>query len=542
MANALVVRPVQLPTAQTTLRAAQYVRMSTDKQRYSIENQAAVIAAYAYAHSLTIVSTYADRGESGLRIKNRLGLTQLISDVGTGQAGFASILVHDVSRWGRFQDVDESAHYEFVCKQAGIKVVYCAEPFDNDGSMLSSIVKNLKRVMAAEYSRELSVKVHAGACRVSRLGYKVGGRPSYALQRELVDEKLQPKGVLANGERKYLTTDHVRLRPGSTDQVAIVKWIFQKFLRVKSETAIALDLNRKRIPTATGGAWNRGHVGRILRNENYVGNLIYNRRSKKLGGQNVYNPPELWVRSESCVDPIVDKDIFTETNKLIEERRVDLPPEEMLARLRRTLAKEGRLSPRIIDRTIGLPCTATFMKNFGTLRNAYGLIGYTTKRNCDYIDSRQAWAAMADGLIVQVMAAMEKAGRRAVRDDDCLQLEGTASVAFRVARWMPAKKHNHSPHWGIQRRTDLPAGWIVAIRLSEHNIGLLDYLLLPPTGLCSRQIRFSENARLGRGIKSFATPQALVRAVSRAISPSRISLVKPAPPGRSKRKTVRRQS
>jgi DNA invertase Pin-like site-specific DNA recombinase len=37
------------------------------------------------------------------------------------------VLVYDVSRWGRFQDIDESAHYEFVCKQAGIKVAYCAE-------------------------------------------------------------------------------------------------------------------------------------------------------------------------------------------------------------------------------------------------------------------------------------------------------------------------------------------------------------------------------------------------------------------------------
>jgi hypothetical protein len=68
-------------------------------------------------------------------------------------------MVYDVSRWGRFQDVDESAHYEFVCKRNGIKVAYCAEQFDNDGSLLSSIVKNIKRVMAAEYSRELGVKV-----------------------------------------------------------------------------------------------------------------------------------------------------------------------------------------------------------------------------------------------------------------------------------------------------------------------------------------------------------------------------------------------
>src|SRR6266550_223764 len=156
MANALVVRKTQVPTSQKTFRAAQYVRMSTDYQRYSIENQAAAIAAYAQLHDLSIVRTYRDEGESGLKIRNRRGLIQLLDDVRSGHADFDHILVYDVSRWGRFQDVDESAHYEFICKQAGIKVAYCAEQFDNDGSMISHIMKNIKRVMAAEYSRELS--------------------------------------------------------------------------------------------------------------------------------------------------------------------------------------------------------------------------------------------------------------------------------------------------------------------------------------------------------------------------------------------------
>jgi DNA invertase Pin-like site-specific DNA recombinase len=129
--------------------------MSTDKQLYSIQNQAAAIAAYAHAHSLKIVRTYADEGESGLRIKNRDGLKQLIQDITTKNTDYGHLLVYDVSRWGRFQDTDESAHYEFICKQAGVKVEYCAEQFDNDGSMLCSIVKNLKRVMAAEYTGRL---------------------------------------------------------------------------------------------------------------------------------------------------------------------------------------------------------------------------------------------------------------------------------------------------------------------------------------------------------------------------------------------------
>ncbi len=126
MVNALVVRKANLPKSLKSCRAAQYVRMSTDYQRYSIENQAAVIAAYAQMHNLSIVHTYRDEGESGLKIKNRPGLIQLLDDVRSGQAEFDHILVYDVSRWGRFQDTDEAAYYEFICKQAGIKVAYCA--------------------------------------------------------------------------------------------------------------------------------------------------------------------------------------------------------------------------------------------------------------------------------------------------------------------------------------------------------------------------------------------------------------------------------
>ena len=188
MANALVVHKHSLPLSQKALRAAQYVRMSTDLQKYSIENQAVVIATFAQLHHLTIVRTYRDEGVSGLRIKNRLGLTQLIKDVRSGSADYSHVLVFDVSRWGRFQDVDESAHYEFICKQAGIKVAYCAEQFDNDGSLISHIMKNIKRVMAAEFSRELSAKVHAGQSRLVRLGFKMGGPVGYGLQRLLVDE------------------------------------------------------------------------------------------------------------------------------------------------------------------------------------------------------------------------------------------------------------------------------------------------------------------------------------------------------------------
>lgn len=536
MGNALVVRRSHLPTSQNGIRAAQYVRMSTDKQQYSVENQAVVIGAYAQTHNFAIVRTYRDDGESGLKLRNRVGLRELLDDVQSDRADFDHILVYDVSRWGRFQDIDESAYYEFLCKKAGIKVSYCAEQFENDGTMLSSIVKNLKRVMAAEWSRELSEKVHAGACRLSRLGFKIGGRPSYGLHRVLVDERMKPKTILKDGDRKYLMTDHVRLRPGAADEVAIVRWIFQQFLQKKSETAIARELNRKGIPTNTGGSWNRAFVGRLLRNENYIGNIIYNRQSNKLREGKVQNPPNLWIRSEGCVVPIIQQDIFLRTKKIIAERRVDLPEPEMLTRLRKTLVKRGKLSPAIIDETAGLPCTATYMQHFGSLREAYRLIGYTSRRNCEYLDSRQRWAGLISQLASQVVARLQKAGGQAVSNGsvDSLRLTEQENISFRLAKWQPGMKENHAPYWSIKRRANLPAGWVIVIRLTERNKDVLDYLLLRSTDIVFPLMRFSEKARARRGLQTFEDFNALLRSLIRKITMgSRVASAKQRRPKRA---------
>src|SRR3954463_7519408 len=87
MANSLIVRGrSELVPPTSTGRAAQYVRMSTDHQRYSTQNQAATIAVYADQHNLTIARTYADEGKSGVVITRRDGLIELINDVRFGRA------------------------------------------------------------------------------------------------------------------------------------------------------------------------------------------------------------------------------------------------------------------------------------------------------------------------------------------------------------------------------------------------------------------------------------------------------------------------
>ncbi|QDJ10221.1 site-specific DNA recombinase [Roseomonas mucosa] len=168
------------------LRAAEYVRMSTDHQKYSTENQSDAIKHYAEARGIEIVCTYADEGKSGLSVDGRDAFKRLIADVVEGRADFEMILVYDVSRWGRFQDTDESAYYEYICKRAGVRVQYCAEQFENDGSPIAAIIKGVKSAMAGEYSRELSVKVFAGQERLIEKGYRQGGPAGFGLRRTLI--------------------------------------------------------------------------------------------------------------------------------------------------------------------------------------------------------------------------------------------------------------------------------------------------------------------------------------------------------------------
>lgn len=118
--------------------AAMYVRMSTDHQKYSTENQSRTIEDYAQKHGFMISQTYCDAGKSGLNLEGRDALKQMIDDVTSGQAHFESILVLDITRWGRFQDADESAYYEYICKKAGIRIHYVSEQFANDGSIYLS--------------------------------------------------------------------------------------------------------------------------------------------------------------------------------------------------------------------------------------------------------------------------------------------------------------------------------------------------------------------------------------------------------------------
>ena len=65
----------------TLVPAAQYLRMSTEHQRLSLENQMAALRLYTEKNNFDVVKTHVDSGKSGLVLKHRDGLAQLLHDV-----------------------------------------------------------------------------------------------------------------------------------------------------------------------------------------------------------------------------------------------------------------------------------------------------------------------------------------------------------------------------------------------------------------------------------------------------------------------------
>lgn len=356
---------------------AQYLRMSTEHQQYSTENQARCIEEYALAHGFIVTRTYSDSAKSGLWLKGRPGLRELLRDVAQGDTGYKAVLVYDVSRWGRFQDTDEAAHYEFLCKSAGIPIHYCAETFANDGSLPSSVMKALKRAMAGEYSRELGVKVFAGQKRLAELGFKQGGPPGLGFRRMLVSSDRKPKQLLQRGERKSIATDRVVLVPGPENEVELVREIFQLFtVEQLGLKAIARELNRRKIPSVRNATWTHSVVGTLLSHPKYVGCVVFNQTTTRLGSPSVARPRAEWVISSGAHKGIVDPPIFAKAQEILASLTIRKTNEQILDGLRSLLKTNGKLSGYMIDNTPGLACSRTILRRFGSLRNAFDLIGY----------------------------------------------------------------------------------------------------------------------------------------------------------------------
>ncbi|HDX5580214.1 TPA: recombinase family protein [Escherichia coli] len=461
------------------VRVAQYLRMSTDHQQYSLHNQSEYIKDYAEKNNMEIAYTYDDAGKSGVSIIGRHSLQQLLSDVEQKKIDIQAVLFYDVSRFGRFQNSDEAAYYSFLFERNGVDLIYCSEPIPTkDFPLESSVILNIKRSSAAYHSRNLSEKVFIGQANLIKLGYHQGGMAGYGLRRLLVDENGIAKEILGFRKRKSIQTDRVILIPGPKNEIKIVNSIYDLFIDDNMpEFIIAERLNEQNIPAENGTLWTRAKIHQILTNEKYIGNNIYNKTSSKLKSRLVKNPKNEWVRCDKAYKPIISKKKYNKAQEIIQLRSVHLTNEELLEKLKQKLESNGKLSGFIIDEDDTGPSSSVYRTRFGG--RAYTLIGYKPEHDYSYIQINEALRSFYSGIIEDFKGEILKSNCYIdeYKYAPMLYINDEFLISVLITKCTHMK--SGKLRWKVRFDNSQKADITIVIRMDSQNISPLDFYIIP---------------------------------------------------------------
>jgi DNA invertase Pin-like site-specific DNA recombinase len=500
-------------------QAAQYLRMSSDKQPFSIAAQEAAIAQYAATNEMSIVATYMDEARSGVSLSGRDAMQRLLSDVMQKNCPFTVILVLDITRWGRFQDVDESAYYEYHCRRCGVEVLYVAEAFRAERP-LDSIMKQLKRAMAAEYSRELGVKCRAGVVRAVTSGYAAGSLPCLGYRRQAVAANGEAKQLLKPLERKPAATDRVRWVLGPATEVARVQKIFADFASGKTIAAILRELASEGVTSHSGRMITHAMIHDLLKNPVVLGSFEWGSRSRwrKKRGTGMARLPAHFG-NQTMIAPIVDVETWERAQvrqrEAIDQLDRGIPAETLIRKLHEALLANPNL--RLKDfRRYGLPSASTYWRSIGSVEHAYFLAGATddSERRLAHSQRRSIAMNVVRQLIRDLLALLATAGvpARHSYPAGCLLVNGV-EVVVKAPRMMESVK---GERWLIPqlRRSKAPGRWLLLMRLNEDAVTGRDFFLLPPEAM--QQFTGKINAKALAGMAKFqiCTAPALVHALS----------------------------
>jgi len=341
--------------AKNLINAVGYARRSTDMQERSIPDQKAFVQRWAEENGYTIMRWFIDDAISGTSAKGREAFERMIHQAENGR-DFEAVLVYDISRFSR-GGTNETGYFLYRLQQAGVRVVFCAEalPDDEGGELLLGV----KSWQARQYSVKLSRDSIRGAVSAVTVNHSLqGGKPPYGYDKQYLTpdgqvlrtirslpdgrkEEFDTRGrhvrFIARSERPgKVRSDIVRLVPGDPVRVEVVRLIFDLCCRGNGTRNIVIELNRRGIPSSSGGQWSRSQVKQILTNPCYRGALVWNRSTqgkihgigpdgrpyaKKVATPLRRNAPDHWIIVEDVHEPLVSREVWEAAQREMARRR-----------------------------------------------------------------------------------------------------------------------------------------------------------------------------------------------------------------------------
>lgn len=283
-----------------TVKVVGYCRVSTkkDDQLNSLEAQKTFFEEFAKRNNYELVKIYADKGITGLSIKKRKELQQLVTDSYSNNS-FDMILIKDISRLAR--NTQNLLQLIGVFKQNKKKVYFSS--YNMEAQELSEFNITLLGAVAQEESRNISVRVKASKKRNASNG-KV---PNFVYGYNKI------KGELLTLEI-------------NEEESKIVREIFDMYVNNKyGATKISITLNNRGLRTKRDKLWTQNAISRILKNEIYIGIVINGREKVEdyLTGERMDNPPEEWEVKYNENLRIIEDDLYIKAQKLLQERYVE---------------------------------------------------------------------------------------------------------------------------------------------------------------------------------------------------------------------------
>lgn len=290
---------------QKAIKAVAYVRVSSKEQaekELSIPAQLEAIHNYCKQKGWTLVHEYIDAGKSA-KTDERPEFQQMISAAKKANREFNTIVIHKFDRFSRNRD--DHVIYKSLLKKIGVTVYSVTEQTDPEtphGFLLEGIME----VISEFYNMNLKNETMKGLTENAKKGFHNGGRPPYGFR------LYRAKDSSGVEKTMYIL--------GPENEVSVVKKIFNLFAENKLTAGqIANILNESAIPSYYGNKWRAPSVKQILKNEAYIGNMVWNMFS--YADKVVKKPPDEWIRAENTHPGIVDKTTFYKIQNLLNRTR-----------------------------------------------------------------------------------------------------------------------------------------------------------------------------------------------------------------------------
>jgi hypothetical protein len=140
-----------------------------------------------------------------------------------------------------------------------------------------------------------------------------------------------------------------------------------------------------------------------------------------------------------------------------------------------------------------MPSTSIYTHRFGSLIQAYQMVGFTPDRDYRYLEINKFLRRYHPEIVNQTESQIAKLGGVIRRDPatDLLFVNNEFSISLVLARCQIPKSGRY--HWKVRFDTSLAPDITVAVRLNQTNQATLDYYLLPRLDFGQSRINLAEH-------------------------------------------------